>query len=374
MKYLVFIPLFTVILLVEMHLVDTAEISLTITECPTIEVDYHVAMFTMHLSEAVDSPVTFQLESDHTNIAYPLKESVTFQPSDGITPKVLFVYGANVGYANIKVYYNDTRVKLSDRNGGIDVLVVHSLFVTTVIQIFGWIYFVAWAISFYPQLYTNFKRKSVTGLSFDFLCYNFIGYFAYSAFNVGLFYFQTVQDEYFDKYGGSVIPVLSNDVFVGLHSLTLTTIAIVQCFIYERGDQKVSLMCKLIVGSCWLFALCSLIPTLMSKITWLMYLNFFSYIKLSVTLVKCVPQFYMNYKRKSTIGFSIESVLTDLIGASFSLVQMFLLAYNNNVWNSIFGDLTKFGLGFLSIVIDVIFTLQHYVFYPKLKTYEVIPD
>ena len=37
----------------------------------------------------------------------------------------------------------------------------------------------------------------------------------------------------------------------------------------------------------------------------------------------------MNYVRKSTVGFSIGSVLLDMIGAHLSIFQMFLLAYNN---------------------------------------------
>ena len=32
-------------------------------------------------------------------------------------------------------------------------------------------------------------------------------------------------------------------------------------------------------------------------------------------------------------------------------------------WNSIFGDFSKFGLGVLSIVIDVMYMFQHYVLY-----------
>lgn len=37
----------------------------------------------------------------------------------------------------------------------------------------------------------------------------------------------------------------------------------------------------------------------------------------------------MNYRRKSTEGWSIGNVLLDATGGSFSLLQMFLLAYNN---------------------------------------------
>ena len=41
------------------------------------------------------------------------------------------------------------------------------------------------------------------------------------------------------------------------------------------------------------------------------------------------PQAYMNYTRKSTEGWSIGNVLLDFTGGAFSLIQMFLLAYNN---------------------------------------------
>ena len=37
----------------------------------------------------------------------------------------------------------------------------------------------------------------------------------------------------------------------------------------------------------------------------------------------------MNYRRKSTEGWSIGNILLDFTGGSFSILQMFLLAYNN---------------------------------------------
>ena len=40
-------------------------------------------------------------------------------------------------------------------------------------------------------------------------------------------------------------------------------------------------------------------------------------------------QAYMNYQRKSTQGWSIGNVLLDFTGGAFSLLQMFLLSYNN---------------------------------------------
>ena len=37
----------------------------------------------------------------------------------------------------------------------------------------------------------------------------------------------------------------------------------------------------------------------------------------------------MNYRRKSTDGWSIGNVLLDFTGGSLSMLQLFLLAYNN---------------------------------------------
>ena len=37
----------------------------------------------------------------------------------------------------------------------------------------------------------------------------------------------------------------------------------------------------------------------------------------------------MNFKRQSTVGWSIGNVLLDFTGGSLSILQMFLLAYNN---------------------------------------------
>lgn len=40
-----------------------------------------------------------------------------------------------------------------------------------------------------------------------------------------------------------------------------------------------------------------------------------------------------------------------------------ILSMSSDDWKSIFGDPTKFGLGMISILFDLIFLLQHYVLY-----------
>ena len=40
-----------------------------------------------------------------------------------------------------------------------------------------------------------------------------------------------------------------------------------------------------------------------------------------------------------------------------------LQSYNNDDWQSIFGNVTKIGIGIFTIIFDTLFILQHYVFY-----------
>lgn len=46
-------------------------------------------------------------------------------------------------------------------------------------------------------------------------------------------------------------------------------------------------------------------------------------------VVLAVFQAYMNYKRKSTEGWSIGNVLLDFTGGVLSILQMILQSYNN---------------------------------------------
>lgn len=47
----------------------------------------------------------------------------------------------------------------------------------------GWTYFLAWSASFYPQAILNWRRKSVQGLSMDFIHLNVLGFLCYSVRN-----------------------------------------------------------------------------------------------------------------------------------------------------------------------------------------------
>ena len=67
-----------------------------------------------------------------------------------------------------------------------------------------------------------------------------------------------------------------------------------------------------------------------------------------------MPQAYMNFRRKSTVGWSIGNVLLDFTGGSLSMGQMIMDSYNFDDWSSFFGDFTKFGLGLFSVLFDIL--------------------
>lgn len=75
---------------------------------------------------------------------------------------------------------------------------------------------------------------------------------------------------------------------------------------------------------------------------------------------------YLNFKRKSTVGWNIINILLDLTGGIFSFLQIAIDAINGE--GSLFGgggafNVVKFILSVTSIFFDSIFIFQHYVLY-----------
>ena len=50
-------------------------------------------------------------------------------------------------------------ILFSVHNAFVRVTAQHSEPLEIFSQIIGWIYFIAWSVSFYPQIYENWKRK-----------------------------------------------------------------------------------------------------------------------------------------------------------------------------------------------------------------------
>ncbi|KAF2901758.1 hypothetical protein ILUMI_04436 [Ignelater luminosus] len=332
--------------------VSTHDLSLKLQE---------VGHFKVNLVNYNKPDFTLNLIVQHDDIIKLVPPSVKFSPSNRAYE--IAVEATSAGHSEITANVTGTNATINVNDIYLRVTVYKNKALDTLSVIIGWTYFVAWSVSFYPQIYINYRRKSVIGLNFDFLSLNVVGFILYSVFNVGLYAIPEIEAQYFKKYPRGLNPVQLNDVVFGVHATVATVLTITQCFLYERGDQRVSFTAKGILGIFAAFLSISLILVATNVLFWLDFLYFCSYVKLAITLIKYIPQAYMNYRRKSTVGWSIGNILLDFTGGILSMLQMIIISHNYDDWVSIFGDPTKFGLGLFSVIFDIFFMIQHYILY-----------
>ncbi|XP_034191087.2 lysosomal cystine transporter cystinosin isoform X2 [Osmia lignaria lignaria] len=369
MAFLQYFGIFVLLIVYQVH----AKVPELKVSTQDIKVHLHSKeSFELYLTQNLTESVLVKIEVQHPDLVATEPANFSVNASDSNYKWNIIIKGLGAGHSVVAV--NVTPSNVTDFSDAfVRVTVERSDIIYHVSTVVGWVYFLAWSVSFYPQIYSNYKRKSVVGLNFDYLSLNLIGFIMYSLFNCGLYWIPEVELEYFRRYPKGLNPVQVNDIFFSLHAVFATVITIIQCFIYEIGNQKVSITARIIHV---IFAVFILISTILAKvqtITWLDFLYYCSYVKLCITLIKYVPQAFYNYKRKSTVGWSIGNIFLDFTGGILSMLQMILNAYNYDDWESIFGDPTKFGLGFFSVAFDIFFILQHYVFYRDRKEYVEIP-
>lgn len=243
----------------------------------------------------------------------------------------------------------------------------NSLTLEVLYQVLGWIAFASWSFSFYPQVILNYKRKSVVGLNFDFLVLNLTKHTSYLIYNAGLFFSPVIQMQYHQKYGqDEMIPVAANDVAFSIHAVLLTAFTLYQVLIYERGSQRISMTARAISAVAWLSVLGCLIFA-WTKQEWLWLINIFNTIQVIMTAIKYIPQAFMNFGRKSTVGWSIGNILLDLTGGLFNFAQMAVQSIDQDTWVNFYGNIGKTLLSLEVIFFDLLFIFQHYVLYPVKK-------
>ena len=83
-------------------------------------------------------------------------------------------------------------------------------------------------------------------------------------------------------------------------------------------------------------------------------------------------QVALNYRTKSTKGFSIGTALYDFTGGVLSIAQQVLDGILMQDFSAVTGAPVKFGLGLISLFYDITFMVQHYILYPHGRTGEVL--
>ena len=230
-------------------------------------------------------------------------------------------------------------------------------------MVVGWLYFIAWSVSFWPQVFLNLRRSSVAGLSIDFELYNMLGFTCYTAYNAALLWSPSIRAAYTAQYG-NVPTVRVNDFVFSTHAMVVTALTLAQCIIYKNGRGRVSLPgLILILGALAAIALGFALAVWLNVnwASWLNFLEFISYMKIGVTLVKYFPQAILNCRRGSTEGWSIWNVWLDFSGGLLSITQQCIDSASTGNWSGVYGDPVKLALGACSIIFDLLFLSQHYV-------------
>ena len=194
---------------------------------------------------------------------------------------------------------------------------LHTIWYQYTSSVIGYTYFTFWCASFYPQVMTNYKRKSTEGLSADFSTVNFIGYICYALYTCSLYWNREVQDLYRKRYGSEMvgepkISVQSNDVAFALHAVLFSGVWLIQLIVYggfklRQGTFPVSksIQCFIIFVmssvSLYVFLLWKFVEGkngwpdwITARLNWLDFIYFLSFIKIAVTLCKYIPQVLLN--------------------------------------------------------------------------------
>lgn len=248
----------------------------------------------------------------------------------------------------------------------------------------GWSYFIAWSLSFYPQPLLNIRRHSTQGLTFDFPLLNVFGFTCYTISTAVFLYSPVVRKQYAERHPVSPEPTVRfNDLAFGAHAWVLCLITFSQFWPHlwswkpamgvRRHANKVTL------GLLWGSILGILVTILIVLIdghgsatggrgwAWIDVIYSMTYVKLLLTVFKYVPQVLSNFRRKSTMGWSVWQVLLDTSGGVLSLAQLVIDSALQADWSGLTGNPVKFGLANISLLFDIIFLVQHFVLYGPVE-------
>ncbi|RMJ07077.1 hypothetical protein BHE90_014279 [Fusarium euwallaceae] len=242
--------------------------------------------------------------------------------------------------------------------------------------VFGWVYFLAWSASFYPQALLNWRRRSTSGTTVDFPFINVLGFLAYFVSNLAFYYSPEIRAQYAARHRGLEPTVQFNDITFALHALILSIITVSQYlfaslwnFTPSPGNRPSRFILGVAAGCITGVVLTCVIVTASAGndplYDWvaLDVVYAIGYVKLIVTLIKYTPQILANYNNQSTEGWSISQILLDLTGGVLSVSQQAIDSYMQRDWSGITGNPVKFALGNISMIYDSIFITQHYVLY-----------
>ncbi|KAF2132149.1 L-cystine transporter-like protein [Dothidotthia symphoricarpi CBS 119687] len=252
------------------------------------------------------------------------------------------------------------------------------VFAKVVSRFLGWAYFLSWSGSFYPQPVSNYQRKSTIGLAIDFPTLNVLGFSAYTVSTASFLYSPTIRAQYAHRHPDAPeTTVRFNDFLFAAHGAIMCVIIYSQFFprIWGFKVGRTQTASRVVLGIFWGCVLGVVVVLCQVQLkereqgynaeswAWIDVIYALGYVKLTTVLVKYIPQAWVNYKRKSTTGWSIYPMLLDFAGGWLSLAQLAIDSWLENDWSGVTGNPVKFGLSNITIIFDVVFIFQHFVLY-----------
>lgn len=130
-------------------------------------------------------------------------------------------------------------------------------FLSLLSQSFGWIYTLAWSLSFYPQPLLNLSRRSTSGTTIDFPAINILGFFAYFVSNTAFKYSPLIREQYAERNNGLTPTVQFNDVVFAGHAMVCAVVTTSQYIpglwgwdkVGRRGERISRTVMGIVVGS-----------------------------------------------------------------------------------------------------------------------------
>ncbi|KAM3504781.1 hypothetical protein MY10362_003341 [Beauveria mimosiformis] len=238
--------------------------------------------------------------------------------------------------------------------------------------VIGWAYTLCWGVSFYPLLLSNIRRRSTEGVSIDFCLLNMLGMAAYAAYNVVFFFSPVVRCQYAERNPENPTPMVRpNDVAYTLHGLAISSTIYSQFYprlwgFYTTRPVKISRWCSMTFWASILAALLGILaasafPDSQSWM-WLDVVYLVGNFKTLLTLLKYLPQVWLNYRRKSTQGLPPLPFALDIGGATLSLLQLLIdVAYSDQ--SAALANPVKLVLSNLLIFFDAVLLFQRFVLY-----------
>lgn len=264
----------------------------------------------------------------------------------------------------------------------------------------GFIYVTAWSVSLYSPIWENFKYKSTKGMSMDFSVLNTMGYF-YLLISMILQMFYWIPHDN-NMHSNGKFPFKPNmvntdvkvskeielnnlespkitgfDLFYCLHGEIMNLVILSQLiwgkslwkFHNDKKRRMKPLYFKIFLLSIFIFVVYTIqflqssyfIEGWNNRAT-LRYCNKLFMLKISMSLIKYIPQVKHNMERKSVKGFSIAGVILDITGGVAALLQLLLQLSRENdgefTLMLIVLNFGKIGLSLVTIAFGFIFITQ----------------